>query len=259
MNAYVCVYRRSCPSAKDFERTRLAGVKDPFVKRFLDIYYNDTSYFDWGDDPSFFAAHYRLGDVRLASWGVCRPDVRAVLNPGDFVVFFCGRAEPGTEGCWKYFFVGVGSVSRALSRTEVWQQSRFTPYRQFYNILAKATTSGWAQQETFHPYHAKWRARAQSPYILFEPSTSAFNLDSPLHVATYAGTVPETWDLQSPRVRELHDMLFIERGITRPLRTARYGHAHPKLNLGRYLNADRPGRPLPDLRTALLHLVRIAD
>ena len=37
-------------------------------------------YYDWGDDPSFFAAEEFLGDVNRASWGVCRRDVREKLS-----------------------------------------------------------------------------------------------------------------------------------------------------------------------------------
>ena len=78
MNAYVCTYRKITPPPADLKRTEQAAAKDPLLRKFLEGY--EASCFDWGDDPSFFAAKYRLGDVRRASWGVCRRDVRGDMK-----------------------------------------------------------------------------------------------------------------------------------------------------------------------------------
>jgi hypothetical protein len=255
MNAMLCVYRRCWPSQRDLMRTEKAAETDPVLGRFLDSYFSDKCYLDWGDDPAFFSAQYHLGDNRMASWGVCRRDVRAALVRGDYVVFFCGRADPNDRDHWEYFFVGVGTISRSVPRIKVWQEASLAPYRQFYNVLAEWTPAGWIQRETFYPYHRNWRERAASPYILFDPDKSAFDLRAPLHVASYTGTVPEVWRTDDPRIHELRDLLFTERGISRGLRTARRGYGHAKLNLAGSQATPRPGRPLPELRTALLDLV----
>jgi hypothetical protein len=46
--------------------------------------------YDGGDDPSFFC---RNQSGSALTWGVCRADVRAQLEPGDIVVFFSFSLE----------------------------------------------------------------------------------------------------------------------------------------------------------------------
>jgi hypothetical protein len=75
MKAYACVYRHKRASAAEMRHTRLAATQDPLLRKFLDAYPGQTSYLDWGDDAAFFSAKHRLGDIRAASWGVCRRDV----------------------------------------------------------------------------------------------------------------------------------------------------------------------------------------
>jgi hypothetical protein len=224
---------------------------------FLDSYFKKDSYLDWGDDPSFFSAQHRLGDVNAASWGVCRRDVRSVLTAGEFVVFFCGQADLKNQDRWDYFFIGVGTVLKPLPRADIWQNASLTPYRAFYNVLAELNHGAWIQRETFHPYHPDWESRAESPYILFDPANSAFNLSTPLHVAIYTGSLPEMWRVDgSQKVRQLRQILLLDRGITgRGLRTARRGYGHAKLNLMKSSRGRRPGAPPLELRAALLELV----
>ena len=62
------------PSVREWRLTKPLADSDPLLSRFLNGY--RENFWDWGDDPSFFAAEHRLGDVRRASWGVCRADVR---------------------------------------------------------------------------------------------------------------------------------------------------------------------------------------
>jgi hypothetical protein len=258
MKAYSCVYRRKHPSAGDIRRTRLAGAADPLVGTFFESYAADTSYLDWGDDPSFFSAQHRLGDIRSASWGVCRPDVRAAVTVGDFVVFFCGQAAQDKSRRWECFYVGVGTVAGLHSRQEIWSSESLTPYRSFYNVIAHWSANGLTQQETFWPYHENWIERAASPYILFDPSMTAFNVHDPLHVATYSGALPETWHLESSRVREVYQLLFDGRSDRKGLRTSRTGYGHAKLNLTWPKGSGVASLSLIARRSALLDLVRVA-
>ena len=62
-----------------------------------------TCFYDWGDDPAFFAAEEFLGDVNPASCGVCRRDVREQLRNGDFVIFFCAKALE--DRTWEYYYI----------------------------------------------------------------------------------------------------------------------------------------------------------
>src|SRR5437762_1781235 len=137
MNAYVCVYRHRTPSRLEWKRTEATAVRDELLTTFLREY--DDGYFDWGDDPGFFAAQHRLGDARMASWGVCRRDVRIALREGDSVVFFCASQA---DRVWRYYFVGVGVVATLVKRTDLWSERRFAPYRDFYNVLAKLDGGG---------------------------------------------------------------------------------------------------------------------
>src|SRR5438477_17569 len=82
MNGYVCVYRHSIPCRRDWLRTESAAASNPRLRRFLDVYDDQSCFYDWGDDPSFFAASEMLGDVRKARWGVCHLDVRRSLKAG---------------------------------------------------------------------------------------------------------------------------------------------------------------------------------
>jgi len=131
VNAYLCTYRRIRPSPRALRQTRAAAKQDPLLRAFLEDY--DASYYDWGDDPSFFAAQHLLGDVRNATWGVCRRDVRKVLTERDVIVFFCGCQD---EHVWRYYLVGFGTVGRLVERASLWTDSAHAPYRNFYNVLA---------------------------------------------------------------------------------------------------------------------------
>jgi hypothetical protein len=250
VNAYLCTYRRKTPSPRELRQTKAAAERDPLLRTFLEGY--DNTYYDWGDDPSFFAAEHLLGNVRRASWGVCRRDVRNTLGEGDLVVFFCGCQD---ERVWHYYFVGFGTVGELVERAALWTDPAHASYRKFYNVLARFDGKGLVQSETFHDYHDDWERRAEAPYVLFDAAHSAFNLSSPHHVATWdGGIVPETWAADA-RSRELERLLFVERGIDRRLRTARTGFGHTKLNLMRAARTTRPGRSLSELTRALRQLV----
>ncbi len=251
MNAYLCTYRRVEPNLRSRRRTEADAAQDPFLRAFLKDY--DESYYDWGDDPSFFSARSFLGDVNRASWGVCRRDVRLKLQKDDIVVFFCGR-QASHE--WRYYFVGFGTVGASIRREELWTDPSYEPYRRFYNVLARFDGKHLVQSETFHPYHENWADRAQAPYVIFDVARSSFNITSPHHVATWnGGALPEEWtsDLRS---NEIERLLFTEREIFhRRLRTSPTGYGHPKLNLVLNGHQTRPGRGLSDLTLALRDLV----
>jgi hypothetical protein len=229
----------------------MAAEHDPLLRAFLDGYYE--SYYDWGDDPSFFAAQQLLGDVRKASWGVCRPDVRETLVEGDLLVFFCGSQDEH----WRYYFVGFGTVGKLVERADLWTNPRYASYRKFYNVLARPDGGDLIQCETFHDFHGDWQRRAEAPYVIFEAANSAFNLGSPHLVAIWdkATKPPETW-AGDARSREIERLLFVERGIDdRRLRTSAFGYGHTKLNLLAAGRTARPGRSLSGLARALKHLV----
>ncbi|MHB8390769.1 MAG: hypothetical protein ACYDBH_14510 [Acidobacteriaceae bacterium] len=250
MNAYLCTYRQITPPRSALKKMELAAKQNSLLRRFLDGY--EGSFFDWGDDPSFFAAKHMLGDVRRATWGVCRRDVRSNLEKGDIVVFFCARQNK-EKRLWRYYFIGFGAVREVVRCRELlWTSHVYAPYRKFYNVL---TASDGKQRETFYPFHKDWERRAEAPYVLFDAARSAFNLDSPHHVATWDSEANhEAWR-GDPRTSKIEQLLFVDRGIERRLRTSRTGYAHVKLNLLLDGKTIRPGLGLSDLTRALGQLV----
>jgi len=208
-----------------------------------------------GDDPAFLCATELLGNVNEASWGVCRRDVREDLQPNDFVVFFCAKPRLQSPTFVDYYYVGVGTVAEALPRHAIWTDHQYAAYRKFYNVLAQWNGEYLIQKEVFHPYHENWRQRATAPYIIFnrDAALTSFNLTNPTLVATYDGLqIPERWNEAGEGLR---DYLFTERGIERGLRSSKTGYGHAKINLLRQGNAIRPGRPLEELRQALIYLL----
>ena len=167
VKAYLCTYCHKKPTRGERQGTREAAEQDPLLRMFIDGY--DRSYYDWGDNPSFFAAEHLLGDVGKASWGVCRPDVRKTLGKGDLVVFFCGRQE---ERVWRYYFVGFGILRETVApRARLWTCPTYAKYRDFYNVLVDAHGG---HLEMSHPFHNDWERRANAPYVIFDGEISSF-------------------------------------------------------------------------------------
>ncbi|MBI4571128.1 MAG: hypothetical protein HY723_04200 [Chloroflexi bacterium] len=238
MKAFVCTYRRPLPKRRHWNALRRAADGDPALRRFLNEYWN--SYFDWGDDPAFFAATHFIGDVRAASWGVCRPEVRARLREGDLVVFFCGR--PGlrpakeymeTTGVWEYFFIGYATVDELVhDRRRLWQEPRLRPYTRFYNVLCSLVGDQLRHHETFDPPHNE--KQINTPYVIFDRNLSRLEVSQPLRVATWTADTSrqEVWEPGVAAQRLAH-LLFGATDELRGsrLRTARSGFAHRHLRL----------------------------
>ena len=234
-NLYVCVYRHHVPGAGEWRQTVERSRDNPTLARFLAEYWRDDRYFDWGDDPSFFGALATFDDARLASWGVCRPNVREALAAGDGVAFFLLKPEVTVNrrgirvqlGPADYFYIGFGTVDQLVDRHVIWTDKRFGAYRTFFNALARPSGGTMENIEVF-PRHPDWTRRASAPVVLFEPSGSSFDLRSPTHVARYdpGEGFPERWSDNATSQR-LQRVLFV--GRTRRLRTSDGGHPHPHL------------------------------
>jgi hypothetical protein len=255
MRAFVCVYLHREPSRSEFAKTEEASDQDPLLARFLKTYKQPGSFWDWGDDPSFFAATEILKDVRAASWGVCRRDVRAVLGPDDFIVWFCARRDAARL---LYFFIGVTTVFWTISRKQLWSDNQFSAYRKFYNTLAKPVDGKLVQVETFHRFHSDWRNRAGAPYIIFDPAPkkTAVNVTAPLLVAEKLQDQPlEIWSRNPHRAQRLRTSLFDDLGIGRRLRTRNRQQPHRHIALHRAPRLKGQTEQLDGLRAKLLDLV----
>lgn len=260
MKAFICVYRHSDPSPSEWNNTMTAACTDPRLQQFMNGYRQPSSFYDWGDDPGFFAASQILGNPSEASWGVCRRDVRSQLSPGDFVVWFCTRSQPNRTGYWDYYFVGCTTVAHTIDRFQLWSLPHYLPYQSFYNTLARPHGGALIQHETFHDYHDDWQYRAAAPYIIFDgsPSLSAVNLTNPAHVATGTAGTSEVWlSPQNPKVAQIEATIFTTLQVTRRLRTShpQRPHRHIALHNAPAVPLQNRDTFLANLRTSILALV----
>lgn len=51
--AIACVYRHSVPSPRSWRETERSQERNPLVGRFLNRYWDEDCFYDWGDDPGF--------------------------------------------------------------------------------------------------------------------------------------------------------------------------------------------------------------
>lgn len=264
MKAYVCVYRQFKVEARDWEKSKALVHDNPKLRvgKFLRRYKRNLEgrrkgrFYDWGDDPAFFGAEEFLGDVRQASWGVCRPDVRRQLSKGDFVVFFCAQRQLQERSRWNYHYVGVGTVSKVVKqRSRIWAADAYRKYRKFYNLLIDE--AGNHKEVLFPDHEDDWEDKLQAPYILFESSAQThFNVRKPLLVATYdsksrasGNDILESWQLEDQYVREIDELIPIRDG-GKKLRTSHHGNAHRHKNL----SCDYSTRQLQELRRDLVSI-----
>ncbi|HEY9285128.1 MAG TPA: hypothetical protein VIP46_16870 [Pyrinomonadaceae bacterium] len=259
MKAFVCVYRHSVPHQAELRKVEKAAENQPLLRKFLAEYSNPGCFYDWGDDPALFCAGEILGDVRAATWGVCRRDVRRQLARGDLVVFFCGKQRTDAPKVWDYFFVGYATVREAISRQQLWAEDRFSIYRAFYNTLAKPSGGILIRHEPFGNEHKDWLIRSEAPYIIFESDShlTDFNTSTPIKVATKPADSPfERWHSDSNGlVNHLEDVIFTRLKIKRRLRIGSVQRAHRHISLHRdFIKAHR--RATEGEVTSYLHALR---
>lgn len=107
--------------------------------------------YDNGDDPSFYAT--RKGG-RL-TWGVCRPEVRNSIQPGNIVVFFSFTSQ-GSD--IRYRLSAVATVAEKLDRRFVYSDIRFSQHLGLYlNLLIKPHMEGWQYDESDREKKARHR------------------------------------------------------------------------------------------------------
>ncbi len=114
-----------------------------------------------------------------------------------------------------------------------------------------------------YPYHKDWLEICNAaPYWVFDHEQSRFNLDNPLHVATYTGTKEpfENWhSSQDRQVKRLETLLFPQSAprhlrINIPPTVPKHlRRPHKQINLLRQLDRDT------DLKKLRLCLMKLAD
>jgi hypothetical protein len=154
----------------------------PVVRAFRAACAESQFPFDIGDDPAFFAARYLRSPI---TWGICRPDVRAKIRPGDYAAFFAADRDNQQT---TYLFVGALCVDRKISHVSLWKDPQ--PFRDYLNLLIRPHGRGW---EHFEPalavryWHKDWLWRiADNTGRRKEPVVQA----SLSHVAGHPLTYP---------------------------------------------------------------------
>jgi hypothetical protein len=180
---YLCVYRQVFPRRKAvLQEVQQAAMSNPMLAKLLEHYESGQTAYDWGDDPSFFSAEHEQGSSAYAAWGVCRPNVRRKLLPGDMVIYFCARSRLDGGGV-DYLFSGYGTVKVPIwDRRELWLDPQWSGYRNHFNTLVRYDSDREVHDEPFPPGHPDWKQRLASPYIIFDPHLSNFRMKSPLWV-----------------------------------------------------------------------------
>jgi hypothetical protein len=111
--------------------------------------------YDIGDDPAFFSASYYGGPV---TWGVCRPDVRSAISPGDWVIFFAAAEPEAYEpGARNYRFVAALQVQLKMRHIDLFKAD--VPYQNYLNLLVRPVPGGWQHHEpALHSrdWHKDW-------------------------------------------------------------------------------------------------------
>ena len=259
VHAYICVYKKPLKTSVRKTRKEAEAAGNQALLDFLNEYGEDSCFFDWGDDPAFFASQRFLRDVNRATWGVCRPDIRQKLDQGDLVVFFC--AHERQKEC-RYYYIGFGTVAETIiRRSDIWRKKHLIPFQNFFNVLVDKQNG---HKEYFYPWHNKgkdkgtnadWAKRAHSPYILFSNAEghSSFKLTKPLWVATYreGKGAREKWRRKCPTVAKLFKMLQPLIG-SRKLRTYNPSYPHEPINLVNKSKTKDPRRMVMSLRRKLI-------
>jgi hypothetical protein len=91
------------------------------------------------------------------SWGVCRPDLRNKITPGDVVVFVAADRLRDHRPA-RYRLAGWGTADQFVSQVEVWQREDLAVFRRYRNLLIRpsADKTSFVHCETQAPAHPDW-------------------------------------------------------------------------------------------------------
>jgi len=228
---------------------------------------------DVGDDPAFECSRLHAQAGGRLSWGVCRPDLRNEIRPGDVVVFVAADRLRDRRPA-RYRLAGWGTAERLVSQVEVWQREDLAVFRKYRNLLIRPSADGneFVHCETQAPAHPDWlwRLARRSPgaprksrweaagetrvsaagmvkvggrnerlapnYVLFsaEADGTIVLADPPVVAMASVSGEPETWS-DSAFATDLQKLLLGE-ASSRGLRTRNRQQPHRHLRLS--ANAD---------------------
>lgn len=131
------------------------------VSSFNEFYEKRPWYCDLGDDPSFYCADKYNSNV---TWGVCRHNVREVIDIGDEIHFVaCDKSGYAVKdnGLWDYYYVGYGVVGDKISQKDIYTNRNYSHFQQYFNMLIKPHRNGYIHWEAFDEswWHDDWMMR----------------------------------------------------------------------------------------------------
>jgi hypothetical protein len=90
------------------------------------------------------------------SWGICRRDLRGVVEPGDTVVFIAHRKHP--NGVVDYRWTGFATVAAKIRQTDIWECQDYAGFRRYLNLLIRPDGRGSYTHVENHPGqpHPDW-------------------------------------------------------------------------------------------------------
>jgi hypothetical protein len=127
INIYLAVFRSSRGGYADQSCSKSYHPLSQALKRGAWPY-------DVGDDPSFFSKVQNRSNL---TWGVCRPQVRNRIQPGDIVVYFSVRQKE-KEHPFEYQLCAVVTVEKKVRQTDVWLVPRFRKcFASYLNLVLR--------------------------------------------------------------------------------------------------------------------------
>jgi hypothetical protein len=106
---------------------------------------NKWNYYDISDDPSFFAYRVLRNKQDGLSWGICRPDLRNVLEKDDVVMFFAvdiAEKNNRCDGVNNYYFIGYATVKEKIKQIDIWDTQQYTDFQKYCNLVIRRSNDG---------------------------------------------------------------------------------------------------------------------
>ena len=237
---------------------------NPIALRFSGAAMTSGFPYDLGDDPAFFSASECNGPV---TWGVCRPDVRGAIAPGDWIAFFSASHPSQETAVTHYRFVAALCVERKIRQVDIFVDSSHCLFRDYLNLLVRPNGAGWEHYEPGlapSKWHRDWlwrlcerrglrkkqvirlgddhhsgdelpRSVAEN-YIIFSTGKSVIASKPPLVAVYRKGDTGETWE-PDRRAQHIREHLFGT--SSRGLRTTNPQQPH------RHFRRELPDSTLP--------------
>jgi hypothetical protein len=139
VTVYVCPYMVGPPETLSSPRHPTALSED-----FVEALGRREWPYDLGDDPSFYCSRRFATEGAALSWGICRRNVRTLVEQGDTVAFFGVESHDGGKD---YRFSAFATVAKTVSQLDIWTNDDLAIYRRYLNLLIVPDGKAYAHRE----------------------------------------------------------------------------------------------------------------